>query len=212
VTEFPNVDRAGRTVGAMIVDMGTDDTGSDVPSKPRPQRPRTRPPSRSAAGFSSALGTVGATVAVGQIANEDSVAPGTRFSAKSMASQRRRLGFSATECGLLIGASAQSVHNWDEGKARPRAQHLPAIIALRKLGRRHANDPGEPQGRLRRRPWRGERRGSPETSLLKEDRRRTPPALRRAASARPVQSRRSLLATLSRRSMWQVVAPKADRR
>ena len=145
-------------------------------------------------------------------ANGDSAPSGTRFSAKSMAAQRKRLGLSAAECGLLIGASAQSVHNWDEGKARPRAQHLPAIIALRKLGRRHANDPGEPQGRLRRRPWRGERRGSPETSLLKEDRRRTPPALRRAASARPVQSRRSLLATLSRRSMWQVVAPKADRR
>src|SRR5580765_8285373 len=45
-------------------------------------------------------------------ANEDSVSPGTRFSAKSMASQRRRLGLSAAECGLLIGASAQSVYNW----------------------------------------------------------------------------------------------------
>jgi DNA-binding transcriptional regulator YiaG len=73
-------------------------------------------------------------------ANEDSVAPGTRFSAKSMASQRRRLGLSAAECGLLIGASAQSVYNWEEGKARPRSQHLPAIIALRKLGRRQANE------------------------------------------------------------------------
>jgi DNA-binding XRE family transcriptional regulator len=73
-------------------------------------------------------------------ANEDSVAPGTRFSAKSMASQRRRLGLSAAECGLLIGASAQSVYNWEEGKARPRAQHLPAIIALRKLGRWQANE------------------------------------------------------------------------
>jgi DNA-binding transcriptional regulator YiaG len=73
-------------------------------------------------------------------ANEDSVSPGTRFSAKSMASQRRRLGLSAAECGLLIGASAQSVYNWEEGKARPRAQHLPAIFALRNLGRRQANE------------------------------------------------------------------------
>jgi len=72
-------------------------------------------------------------------ANEDSVSPGTRFSAKSMASQRRRLGLSAAECGLLIGASAQSVYNWEEGKARPRARHLPAIVALRTLGRRQAN-------------------------------------------------------------------------
>ena len=72
-------------------------------------------------------------------ANEDSVSPGTRFSAKSMAAQRRRLGLSAAECGLLIGASSQSIYNWEEGKARPRAQHLPAIFALRSLGRRRAN-------------------------------------------------------------------------
>ena len=78
--------------------------------------------------------------AVPAAANEDSVAPGTRFSAKSMVSQRRRLGLSAAECGLLIGASAQSVYNWEEGKARPRAQHLPAIYALRNLGRRQANE------------------------------------------------------------------------
>ena len=67
------------------------------------------------------------------------VSQGTRFSAKSMASQRRRLGLSAAECGLLVGASAQSIYNWEEGKARPRAQHLPAIFALRNLGRREAN-------------------------------------------------------------------------
>jgi DNA-binding transcriptional regulator YiaG len=73
-------------------------------------------------------------------ANEDSVSQGTRFSARSMASQRKRLGLSAAECGLLIGASSQSVYNWEEGKARPRAQHLPAIFALRNLGRRQAKE------------------------------------------------------------------------
>ena len=78
--------------------------------------------------------------AVPAAANEDAVASGTRFSARSMASQRKRLGLSAAECGLLIGASAQSVYNWEEGKARPRAQHLPAIFALRNLGRRQANE------------------------------------------------------------------------
>ena len=73
-------------------------------------------------------------------ANEDSVSAGTRFSGKSMAAQRRRLGLSAAECGLLIGASSQSIYNWEEGKARPRAQHLPAIFALRNLGRRQASE------------------------------------------------------------------------
>jgi len=57
-----------------------------------------------------------------------------------MAAQRRRLGLSAAECGLLIGASAQSIYNWEEAKARPRAQHLQAIFALRNLGRRKANE------------------------------------------------------------------------
>jgi DNA-binding transcriptional regulator YiaG len=73
-------------------------------------------------------------------ANEDFVSTGTRFSAKSMAAQRKRLGLSAAECGLLIGASSQSIYNWEEGKAHPRAQHLPAIFALRNLGRRQANE------------------------------------------------------------------------
>jgi len=57
-----------------------------------------------------------------------------------MAAQRKRLGLSAAECGLLIGASAQSIYNWEEGKARPRAKHLPAIFALRNLGRRQASE------------------------------------------------------------------------
>jgi DNA-binding transcriptional regulator YiaG len=79
-------------------------------------------------------------------AGSDAVAQGTRFSARSMAAQRRRLGLSAAECGVLIGASAQSIYNWEEGKARPRAQHLPAIFALRSLGRRRAKEILESRG------------------------------------------------------------------
>ena len=61
-----------------------------------------------------------------------------RFSAKSLASQRRRLGLSAEDCGLLLSASGQSIYNWEQGKARPQAKHLPAIAALRTLGKREA--------------------------------------------------------------------------
>jgi len=64
--------------------------------------------------------------------------PKLRFSAKGLAVQRKRLGISARECGLLLGTSAQSIYNWEEGKARPRAKHLEAIAALRGLGRRGA--------------------------------------------------------------------------
>jgi len=73
-------------------------------------------------------------------AKQETSLEGTRFSARSMAAQRKRLGLSAAECGRLIGASAQSVYNWEEGKVRPRARQLPAIFALRNLGRRQANE------------------------------------------------------------------------
>jgi len=61
-----------------------------------------------------------------------------RFTAKGLASQRRRLGLSAMDMGLLVGASGQSIYNWEEGKARPRAKHLPAIAALRTMGKKEA--------------------------------------------------------------------------
>ena len=61
-----------------------------------------------------------------------------RFSAKSLASQRRRLGLSAAQCGLLLGASDQSVHNWQNGKTRLLAKHLPAIAALRGMSKKDA--------------------------------------------------------------------------
>ena len=38
------------------------------------------------------------------------------------------------------------VYNWEEGGARLRAQHLPAIFALRTRGAASERDPGEPQG------------------------------------------------------------------
>jgi DNA-binding transcriptional regulator YiaG len=61
-----------------------------------------------------------------------------RYSAKSLASQRKRLGLSANELGRLIGVSAQSIYNWEDGKARPQQKYLPAVFALKTLGRRAA--------------------------------------------------------------------------
>jgi DNA-binding XRE family transcriptional regulator len=55
-----------------------------------------------------------------------------------LASQRQRLALSAHDCGLLIGASEQSIYKWENGKARPRAKHLPGIAALRILGKKEA--------------------------------------------------------------------------
>jgi DNA-binding transcriptional regulator YiaG len=81
----------------------------------------------------------GKAAAAAPPSDDGEVIPGFRFSAKGLASHRKRLGLSAHDCGLLLGASGQSIYKWEDGKARPRAKHLPAIAALRKLGRKQAN-------------------------------------------------------------------------
>ena len=81
--------------------------------------------------------TKSATALTPQVGS-DATSTGTRFSAKSLTSQRARLGLSADDCGLLIGASGQSIYNWESGKARPRGEFLTAIAALKKLGKKSA--------------------------------------------------------------------------
>lgn len=61
-----------------------------------------------------------------------------RFRAAGFAQHRRRLGLSAAEMGLLLDASGQSVYKWEAGTAKPRAKHLQAIAAIRKMGKREA--------------------------------------------------------------------------
>ncbi|MES2976273.1 MAG: helix-turn-helix transcriptional regulator [Pseudomonadota bacterium] len=61
-----------------------------------------------------------------------------RFSAKGLASQRKRLGLSAAEAAAIIGVSGQSIYKWEDGKARPRASQLPGIAALRGLSKKQA--------------------------------------------------------------------------
>lgn len=70
--------------------------------------------------------------------SEEKPAIALRFSAKSLASQRRRLGLSASDCGLLVGASAQSIYNREEGGTRPLARHASSIAALRSMGKKEA--------------------------------------------------------------------------
>jgi len=72
------------------------------------------------------------------VADEGVNSESRRFSAKGLRSQRKRLGLSAAECGLLLGASGQSVYNWEQGKARPSARHMPAVAALKTLGKKQA--------------------------------------------------------------------------
>lgn len=61
-----------------------------------------------------------------------------RYSAKSMLAQRKRLGLSAENMGKLIGVSGQTIYGWEAGNTRPRNGQMPAIAAVRKLGKREA--------------------------------------------------------------------------
>ncbi|CAN5697192.1 hypothetical protein BH11PSE7_BH11PSE7_16570 [soil metagenome] len=61
-----------------------------------------------------------------------------RFSAKGLASQRKRLDLSAAQVAALLGVSGQSIYKWEDGKARPRASQLPAIATLRTMTKKQA--------------------------------------------------------------------------
>lgn len=62
-----------------------------------------------------------------------------RFSAKGLATCRQRLGLSAADFGRLVGVSQLSIYKWEQGQQRPRQRYLPAIAAVRKIGKREAN-------------------------------------------------------------------------
>ena len=63
-----------------------------------------------------------------------------RFVAKGLKSQRSRLALSAADYGSLVGVSAQSIYNWEQGHASPRPAQLKMIAALRGLGKREAQE------------------------------------------------------------------------
>ena len=73
----------------------------------------------------------------GQPGEEDPLA-GVRFSAKSVRSQRERLGFSIEDYSRLLGVSPLTIRHWEAGTARPRKAQLMALVAVRGIGKREA--------------------------------------------------------------------------
>ena len=61
-----------------------------------------------------------------------------RFVAKGLVSLRARLGLSAEDFGRLMGASGQSVYNWEKGKSVPRKSQLVGLSTLRGIAKREA--------------------------------------------------------------------------
>jgi DNA-binding XRE family transcriptional regulator len=81
----------------------------------------------------------------------DSGGKSARFSAKRLRAHRERLGLSADEFGKLLGVSAQSIYNWEQEKARPRAELLAKVAALRGIGKRDAKSRLERLGTAKKR-------------------------------------------------------------
>jgi len=63
---------------------------------------------------------------------------GVRFSARSVKTQRARLGLSAKDFGRIVGVAALTIYSWESGKSRPRRKQLPGLAAVRHLGKREA--------------------------------------------------------------------------
>lgn len=61
-----------------------------------------------------------------------------RFRAAAMKAHRAKIGLTAKDYGLLIGASMLSVYKWEDGKATPMPKMLPGISAVLRLGKREA--------------------------------------------------------------------------
>ncbi len=80
----------------------------------------------------------GVRAASAALANEESARGGLRFRSKGFAAHRQRLGLSAARAGALLGVSGQTIYHWEAGKAKPRANQLPRIDALRKLSKKGA--------------------------------------------------------------------------
>lgn len=66
----------------------------------------------------------------------EDVAPGSRFSARSVRAQRKRLKLTAEEYAKLIGVSTQTVYLWERGKVRPKASQFAALVSVRSFSRR----------------------------------------------------------------------------
>ncbi len=61
-----------------------------------------------------------------------------RFTAKSLRSQRKRLGFSAESFAKLVGVSGLTIYSWEKGTSRPRKTLLPMLASIRKMGKKEA--------------------------------------------------------------------------
>lgn len=61
-----------------------------------------------------------------------------RFRAAGLKTHRATLGISAENYAKLVGVSGVTIYNWESGNNRPRPAQLPALAAVRRMGKREA--------------------------------------------------------------------------
>ena len=61
-----------------------------------------------------------------------------RFRADGLRTHRAKLGMSASEYGLLVGVSGQTIYGWESGSSRPRKAQVAKVAAVRGIGKREA--------------------------------------------------------------------------
>lgn len=81
---------------------------------------------------------LGASKPVSEAESDDGIPESSRYSARSVRSQRRRLGLSAEQFGKLLGVTALTVYNWEKERARPRRAQFASLVSIRGIGRREA--------------------------------------------------------------------------
>ncbi len=62
-----------------------------------------------------------------------------RFSSKSVKTDRNRLRMSGADYGLLVGVTAQTIYNWENGTTKPGVTVLARWATVRGIGKREAS-------------------------------------------------------------------------
>jgi DNA-binding XRE family transcriptional regulator len=74
----------------------------------------------------------------GAVVTAEAPAERLRFRADGLRTHRAKLGLSAKDYGKLVGVSGLTIYHWEAGKSKPRRKQLPALAAVRGLGKREA--------------------------------------------------------------------------
>ena len=84
----------------------------------------------------------------------DSQSEDVRFRADGLISQRKRLGISAKDYGVLVGVTGQTIYDWESGKSRPRKEQVGKLAAVRGIGKREVSKRLAPAGASEAQPRR----------------------------------------------------------